>query len=494
MITSYRVIALFIVSIFIHWHGFAQTHCTFDAEVKRIYSEIVNLDLDLARNELGQKDSKLNKAYILLENEIDFYQLFVYDQKTDFQNLKSNKNKRIDEIDDSDLPLEWKRFLKAEILLQWTLIYLKQDEELKAFQSIRESVQLLEENVDQYPAFMYSYKSLGILHSLLSTIPESLQWAARLLGLSGNLQAGKNELQKFIQFAESGQDLFTNEANAAMSFIYCYLDNKPEQAYSYWIQKMGIQDPNALQVFVQCKIANKAGYNDAAINALQSLDQTQRDKLPYLYFLMGLTGLQKLELKSDSYFLKFLQLYQGSSYIKEAYQKLAWIALLKGEEGLYHLYISNCLTKGNALTDEDRQAQQEALSNKIPDVTLLKARLLFDGGYADRAYEILSSQKDYYYANAGKKLECAYRLGRISQLKKQFVNALQYYNDALFFDPQMSSYMTCNALLQCGIIYESQNKKQESAGYYQQVLKTNPDQYKRSIHQKAKAGLARLKG
>lgn len=471
----------------------AQSYCLFDADVKKIYSQIINLDLNQARNNLALKaDTSLNKAYILMDNEIDFFNLFISEDKSEFQNKKSLKNKRLHLIEKSDLALEWKRFLKAEILLQWALIHLKQEEEFRAFQCIRESLNLLEENSVEFPEFKYTYKSLGILHTLMSTISEGFQWAVWLLGIKGNLFSGKLELQQYIQFAEPKQDLFLDESYAAMGFIISYLENKPEIGYHYWIKKTEKKKPNSLYAMIQTKLAIKAGFNDAVIKTIQSLDVSEKEKLPILYYFFGLSCLQKLDLNADQHFQNFLKFNKGVTYIKETYQKLAWIFLLKGQSGLYRLYVSNCLTKGNSYTDEDKQAQQEAASGIIPDSHLLKARLLFDGGYFQEAYDILMPKMGEFYSNPDKRLECAYRLGRICQMKNETDRALQFYNDVFHFDSENHSFMSSNALLQTGIILENRKKKEESYSYYQKVLKTNPDQYKRSIHQKAKAGLARL--
>jgi hypothetical protein len=326
----------------------------------------------------------------------------------------------------------------------------------------------------------------------MSTIPEGFQWAAWLLGMKGNLLSGKLELQKYIQFAEPKQDLFLDESYAAMGFIISYLENNPEMGYHYWLKKTEKHNPNSLYALIQTKLAVKAGYNDEVIKTIQTLEESEKEKLPILYYYLGLGSMQKLDLNADRHFQNFLKFNKGATYIKETYQKLAWISLLKGETGLYRLNVSNCLTKGNLFTDEDKQAKKEAESGKIPDSILLKARLLFDGAYYQKAYEILMPRKEEYYSNPGKNLECAYRLGRICQMKNEIVRALQFYNDVLHFDPQNISFMSSNALLQTGIILENQKKKNESYSYYQKVLKTNPDQYKRSIHQKAKAGIARL--
>ncbi|MBK7466505.1 MAG: hypothetical protein IPJ43_06645 [Saprospiraceae bacterium] len=57
----------------------------------------------------------------------------------------------------------------------------------------------------------------------------------------------------------------------------------------------------------------------------------------------------------------------------------------------------------------------------------------------------------------------------------------------------MKSFMSCNALLQMGIMFEEAQDIAQARKFYKLVLDRSPDQYARSLHQKAKAGLLRLK-
>ncbi|MGB3228319.1 MAG: tetratricopeptide repeat protein [Saprospiraceae bacterium] len=470
-----------------------QSFCKFTPEIKAIYNTILQLDLEQAKVELGNKPIKdPNKAYLLLENSIDFYKYFILEETPDLEASKKQKELRLRTIEIAALPIEWSRFLKAELLLQWAMIHVKQGDFIIGFQNFREAVSLLEANVEQYPDFKYSYKSLGVLHALLAGIPESFKWAAQLIGLKGHLVTGKEELQGFIMFAETNQDLFLEEAYGAMSFLISYLENKPEQGYNYWIKKMGLKEPNPLYAFVQSRLAIRANYNDAAINILQSLPIEERNKLPYLHFLLGLVKLQKLDVNAEPSFKFYLQQYKGQSHLKECYQKLAWSSLIHGNRALYHLYISKCLTQGIQVSDEDKQAYLEASRKQKPDSILLRARLLCDGAYVGKAWETLLKVKDDYYKNPVFQLECAYRLGRIFQLKKEYAQALIHFEDAVHFDLEERTYMSCNALLQMGLIKEALNQKNEARTYFKSVLDRKPDQYQRSMQQKAKSGLSRL--
>jgi len=62
--------------------------------------------------------------------------------------------------------------------------------------------------------------------------------------------------------------------------------------------------------------------------------------------MMGLTKLYRLDEGAEDDFLKFIKYQKGKSYIKEAYQKLAWNALIHGDEEQYKQYMALCKTKG----------------------------------------------------------------------------------------------------------------------------------------------------
>ena len=54
-------------------------------------------------------------------------------------------------------------------------------------------------------------------------------------------------------------------------------------------------------------------------------------------------------------------------------------------------------------------------------------------------------------------------------------------------------YFTASAALQMGLIYEDQDDLSRAESAFRLVLSVETDEYKNSLHQKAKAGLARIK-
>lgn len=465
----------------------------FEGPIKRIYNSILNLDFNYARDLLFcDTQQKTNYAYVLMANELDFFEIFISENLYLFNKRKSFKNLRLKKIKNSSLPVEWKSFLTSEVLLQWALLELKMGSSLIAFTDFRKALTILEETKQKYPHFMYTYKSLGVLHSLVGSIPDEFSWIKNLINLNGSISLGKKETNLFLNYAKNNADLFYLESTAANALIISFLENKPEEGYLFWKKSSEFCNLNPMSTFIEARLAMKSFKNEEAIICLSLISETKKEIFPYLFFMEGLTKLQQLNGAAEIDFKKYLEHFHGNSYIKETYQKLSWCALLKSDLNLFKFYQSKIGMIGNTKTDEDKKAQNDYLTNDIPDLILLKCRLLFDGGYASRSLKLLETRIATYYENPKLKTECAYRMGRILQSKKEFNGALLYFNDAIKFDVTYKTFYASASLLYSGQIWEIIGDFEKSCQAYRNTLKTHPQQFAHSIHQKARAGIIRL--
>ena len=73
------------------------------------------------------------------------------------------------------------------------------------------------------------------------------------------------------------------------------------------------------------------------------------------------------------------------------------------------------------------------------------------------------------------------------------LEALDSYATILEMNEAENSYQKCNAALQSGLILEQLGEFDPAAEYFRLCLKLTPNKYEKSLHQKAKAGLNRLK-
>ena len=122
---------------------------------------------------------------------------------------------------------------------------------------------------------------------------------------------------------------------------------------------------------------------------------------------------------------------------------------------------------------------------------MLKSRLLFDGGYYDRAKDELDGYKTNESRN---QLEYTYRLGRIYQGWGKTDEAIPYYKETIQRGEKQPYYYAANSSLQLGMIYEKQDDFELARTYYSKVLDMDFDEYQFSISNKAQAGLNRIKG
>jgi tetratricopeptide (TPR) repeat protein len=91
-------------------------------------------------------------------------------------------------------------------------------------------------------------------------------------------------------------------------------------------------------------------------------------------------------------------------------------------------------------------------------------------------------------------LEYNYRLGRIHDALGKTNEALHYYTQSIRLGKDRPEYFAARAALQAGQIYESRGNKQLALEFYQQCLNMNQQEYKNSLDQRAKAGIARCSG
>ena len=135
----------------------------------------------------------------------------------------------------------------------------------------------------------------------------------------------------------------------------------------------------------------------------------------------------------------------------------------------------------------------EYYKNKINSINLLKARLLFDGGYSKLAVEELEKIIfPNFFDNSKNNLEYFYRYGRCMQQMGKDDIAINYYEKTVLAGSNESYYFAANAALQIALLYEKSNNINEAKRYFNICIEMEDHQYELGIEQKAKAGLNRL--
>ena len=455
------------------------------------YTHIINLEFEAANQllQIEEIENPNNAIVALQHNYIDFLTIIIGEDESFFAIAKDKKSIRIDVIKKGDESSPYYLYAQAEVHLQWAFSRLKFEEYLTAAYEIQKAYSLLTKNQEQFPDFKLNKKGLGLLHTLVGAIPENYQWVLNLVGMEGGIDEGLGELKSLLKDEE--MKIYHQEILFLTSFLQLNMTND-ELAYGQLLERIGEDyTDNYLLNFAAARLAHSLGKNEYCINVLENRPSSVgKYSFHYLDYLLGMSYLYKLEYeKSKECFTLFLENFKGNNYIKSAYHKLAWVSFLQGED---NNYFELTKVKGNASIDEDKVAMKEATKGYFSNPILLKARLLYDGGYYKNAALELSGVKtikDY----TGFYDEYYYRLARIeSKLAYNNKEVIAHYQLAINATENTTSYYTPMSALQIGLIYEKQNEYAQAKIYFEKCLSFSNFDYERGIHQKAKAGLERI--
>jgi tetratricopeptide (TPR) repeat protein len=191
---------------------------------------------------------------------------------------------------------------------------------------------------------------------------------------------------------------------------------------------------------------------------------------------------------------KFANDFKGNFYLKDALQKISWAYYLKGDMAGAERFRLLCIKNGNTETDADKKAYKDAKSKVWPHAVLLKARILNDGGYNKEALALLQGKNINEFQKTEESLEFAYRLARINDDLERDNEAIPFYQTAIRLGKNRQEYYAARAALQMGYIYEKRGQKSLAIAAFQQCINMEDHEYKDSLDQRAKAGIARCKG
>lgn len=465
----------------------------FNKNCLQAYTRIFELRFDEAQDLLDAEKTRHpgNLVPVFLENYMDFLALFISEEDDRFEATEGNKDIRLDLLKEGDSDSPYYLYTQAEVHMQWAFSRIKFGEYVKAVLEVRKAYKLLNENAEKFPDFKPNLKSLGILHTLLGAIPDKYKFGAKMLGLKGSIPQGMAELTQVI---EDKDFIFRDEALIMYALLQLHLNKNETEAWSV-ISKQDL-DPqnNLLHCFAASSVAMYTGRNDEMIRLLENRPSgPEYFPFPYLDFYLGLAKLHRLDDDADVYFKKYIKEYKGKNYVKESYRKLAWFYYLKGKSAMYNYYIQMTALDGFAISDEDKSALAEAKSGRRPHAALLRARLLFDGAYYEKAMEVLNGieiallQDDWY------RVEYYYRKARILDEMHRWSEAKEAYRHTIEIGSELPTYFSPNACIKLAHIYEREGDTAAAAEFYEKALGYNDHEYKNSIDAEAKAGLNRLK-
>lgn len=469
----------------------------YNEEVQATYELLMDLQLPaavLALEKLAVNEPT-NLAILHLQNYYDFFVVYTSDEEEKYKALKKQRFDRLAQLSKGPEDSPWHLYSQANIRLQWAFLKFRFGDHWSGFLDVKRAFNLLEENVKRFPDFAPNYKDLGILHALIGTVPDQYQWGVRLLaGLDGSIEEGKKELQQSIKNQQASTLFLAAESRLLYSYLLVYLGLDYEEAWAWITPIKAPEGMYVFQAFIYSNVAFRTGHNDEAVQVLrQAQKRAGWEHFPAMDFFLGNALLRKLDISAEKYFRSFLQNYRGRQDIKTTYHRLAWCALLKGDQKKYLSRMKAVQNVGLATNGRDKDALHASRQEFVPNLALLKARLLFDGGYYENALQVLASLEDKDLGVFYEQLELNYRKGRIYHRQGNWSKALFFYNTVYQRGASQGYYFSCNAALQMGQIFEERGQSEEARIYFERCLAAQAEVYQNSLHMSAKAGLQRIK-
>ena len=473
----------------------AQLSYTWNDRTQSIYESITSLRIPEAKKWIvaDKKNNPNNLSYPLLESYADFYQLFLNENTQEYNQLYPNFKSRIELLEKGPQNSPYYLYSLGLAHLHKSLVAIRFDKNWEAALDFRKAYLNFKENKRKYPKFTPNDVYLGILTTAIGTIPKGYQWMANVLGLSGKISEGNAMVLRYINSKDELSERARNEALLVYPYLIMNFEGNKEKTFDF-IHKYNYDfKNNQMHAYMATNLYLNHQQSAKALTIVTELNDADAYlKLPFWQLEIGYANLNELKLdKAHKAFTEFIATFKGNFYVKDAYERLSWIAYLQGDMKKANAYRTAVLKNGNQITDADKQAYQNAKSGKWPNPILLRARLLSDGGYQSQALSSLAGKTSIDFPSESEKTEFAYRLGRIYDLMGQDEQAIKFYTSAIEKGVGLTDYFAARAALQIGMIYEQKNNFTKAIQYFNTCIEMKNHAFKNSLDQKAKSGIQR---
>lgn len=420
--------------------------------------------------------SNLSESILLLISE-DPALLDAYEDHT---------KERLKHITSGETNHPYRNFYQAEIYLQRAFVRLKLGSEWSAAWDFRRAYKLIQTNIAEFPDFLPHYKSAGLLHVLIGSIPEQYQWFMSLLGMNGTVKQGLEELEKI-----DSNHLFRLEAKAIYHLINAYLLNKGENAVQHF-KSIYLNHPNnKLLGYLYMTLLVKNAQSAEAIKVFHHLEALDESYLEFnfLNYVAGEIYLQKGDYQlAENYFNAFIQNTKGRNFTKDAYYKLFLVYWLQGYDTKAIKAHTAAQSAGEQRVEADKHAAKILSRTHLPNKLIMRIRLYTDGGFYTEAIKLIA--QDPVFEMKEDKIEFIYRKARLYHKIGNIESAIGFYREAIAGSAGETWYFAPNSCLQLGYISDEKEDRSNAIYYFNQVLSYEGHPYKSSLDNKAKLALS----
>lgn len=433
-----------------------------------------------------QKKQPHNLAIDYLLDCAMYYELITSGSKKRYEETTKLHAANIERLSQSKAPQVV--CAKAQSQLHFAIVKLMHNEFVSGAVDLRASYHQLEALQTRYGMGNHT-KSLAFIKALLGTLPENYSWILSIVGLKGSFKEGFQLLQACTkQPRQTAEQLFEmQEVDYYWTLIHFYFGDK-NQSWEY--AKLHTTDyaTNLMSCYLRAFIGTQTAHTDEAILAL-SKQPNSAELFPFyeLDYIEGTAYLTKLDLDKAATVLKKVVTFSPNAKLKiNAYKKLAWIDLMEGDTIRYAAHRRLAQSLGASKDDEDVLVEMELARKIYMNPTILKSRLLFDGGFYAQAENLIRTLQPNELKSNIHHAEYYYRYGRIMQEQRKYAKAIEYFTRSIELSNAKNYYYAPYSSMMLGHIYIQLGYIQTAQFYYQQALGYKNYKGKAYIHQKVK--------
>ena len=466
--------------------GFADAEWKFDESTQKAYELVLNLRLEEVHQFIPAPVTAQQHYVVALAEALE---LLITEDGEKYTEYEDRFSKRLERKTKLNVPDDL--FLQAEIRMHWTFVYLKFGHEFDAALNLRQAYLTIEEIRNKFPRFQAINKTSGLLEVIIGSVPQKYNWVLGLLNMEGSTKTGLDELER-IRLSNSP---LAFEATLIHALIQGFLLQQPAAGINE-ISSLRAKFPkNRLALFLGSALAIKNNQSENALVMLDSLS-LYSDGVPLYYsdYLRGEIYLHKAEyLNSISSYRWFINHYNGQNGIKDAYYKIGLCYWLNGNTNDAEEIFKQAKSSGKEASEADKYAARSLAEAELPHVKLTKARYAIDGGYYERANQILDSLKPEEIPTKRDQVEYFYRKARLSHKLNDTEAAKRFYQQSIDLSGDEEWYYAPNACLQLGYIVWNEGDAALAKSYFNKAMSYSKHEYKNSIDSKAKSAIAQIK-
>ena len=449
-------------------------------------SEIPTLSLDNYQS----TNDKAFQAYILnLKNTLDLLLVHDPDKYKSYAKEEKKYSHILNGLNEDD---PYVNYLKIEFKVHRGLLKIKYGDRISGAFTLIQAYRNIRTFEKEYAGQIYTLKLSGILNIILSLFPDQYNWILNMFQVVPDFTKGINYLKELSE----SNSVFNREGILIYALSQSFYSDNSNEAIETLKSNSLLFDKSLLYSYLLGLSSNKNRNNQESIKYFDSCLNFGRSylQIPAINYYRAESYIKDLSFNKAVYLYDlYLTKPDGGLFVKDANYKLFNLAFLFGiPDSEYENYQARVLSEGSLQTGADKYAYNRITNNYIPDSTLFKSRLLFDGGYFERSIQTLSACKISNYTKTEEKCEFYYRYARNYQLLKVFENSIDYYNKVIEIKGSEEFYFWGNAQLNLGHIYSGLENYSKAKEYYKRALDYKGESYRNSIRTEAKAGLKKI--